>query len=156
MSDQVANLPALDDAELHREWTWRAHPARERPGAATLGGLAVVLLSGAAALFFGHSAFALPAALFLLLSLNRFFFPSRFRIDSSGIHGDYPIGRKSFTWKDVRRVAEDDRGLWLSSRARPSRLDAYQGMHVLFGAQRAEVSTRIRQFLESEETCSIA
>jgi len=114
---------------------------------------AIAALSGASALFFGHVAMLLPAATVLVLALNRFLLPSHYRLDREAIHAQYPLRRQSLHWKHVLRVGRDAHGLWLSRRARPSRLDAFRGMQVLFGTERAEVEARVVACLREAGVC---
>jgi hypothetical protein len=134
-----------------REFSWRAHPARERGGRTVLAVLIVAAASVAVALAAGVPAWMVPAALgaaaVLILATNRFFFPSRFTIDEEGITARYPLRTMHRKWTELRRFVHDRDGGYLSRRARASRLDGYQGMHILFGDQRDVVIDRIRRFL---------
>jgi hypothetical protein len=98
-----------------------------------------------------------------MLSLNRFFLPSRFSIDAHGITAQFPLRRKHLRWRDVRRFLHDQHGGYLSTRSRASRLDAFSGMHLMFGQQREEVMQRIRagmaaasQLVESQDAAAPA
>lgn len=91
------------------------------------------------------------ALLILLLALNRFFFPSRFQINSQGITSRYLLKTQVLAWKDIRRFILDSHGGYLSTRAVPSRLDPYRGMHILFGQHREAVIKRIRARLAQGE-----
>ncbi len=82
---------------------------------------------------------------FLVASLNHFFFPSRFTIDPEGITARYPLRSLRYRWKHVRRFRHDRNGGYLSTRRLPSRFDAYRGMHILFGDQYEAVIRRIRE-----------
>src|SRR5262245_16098716 len=130
--------------ENQREtYSWSAHPARERVHG--LAGAALVIASTAigAWISFGWP-WALLWVAVLMIALNRFFFPSRFAIDAEGITASYPLRRQRYRWSDLRRFVLDRNGGYLSSRGRRSALDAYSGMHLLFGANRQEVIDRIR------------
>lgn len=125
------------------DFTWQAHPARERPGPAAAAAAAVVLLSGGAWLVGQSPWWAGAAALVLFLALNRFFLPSRFEIDAEGITARYPLRTRRARWADLRRFAHDRYGGYLSTRSRPSRMDAYGGLHLVFGADRDDAVERI-------------
>jgi hypothetical protein len=129
------------------EFAWRAHPAREHVGRAALGSTVIVALAAFTALFMQSLAWGVFAAAILILALNRFFLPSRFAIDAEGITARYPLRRRRLRWSELRRFACDDHGGYLSTRARRSWLDAYRGLHVLFGEHRDAVSARIRAHL---------
>lgn len=132
--------------------TWHAHPAAERPGHAVL---ALVLIAAIALAVFlttgGGVAWGLLSAVVLVLALNRFFMPSRFEIDEAGITARHPLRTQRLAWPNVRRFVHDERGGYLSTRARPSRLDASRGMHILFGSKREDVIAAIRARLPRRE-----
>ncbi len=128
------------------EFSWQAHPARERVGGALAGVGVIAAVGGAVYLSFGGGWSSL-SVIVLVGALNRFFFPSRFTIDPEGITARYPFRTQRFQWGDLRRWAVDRHGCYLSTRARRSRLDAYRGMHVLFGRCREAVLDGIRDHL---------
>ena len=130
--------------DLGTDFTWQAHPARERIGAAVLGMCLLLVFAGVVLLAFQSPAWAVAALLVLLAALNRFFFPSRFKIDADGITARYLLRTQQIRWDDIRRFVQDDRGGFISTRAKRSWLDAYRGMHILFGTQRETVIKRIR------------
>lgn len=109
-----------------------------------------MLAAVAAGIAAGSLAAGLAAALVLTLSLHRFFFPSRFTIDGQEIRADYLMSRKRLRWTEVRRFACDRRGGYLSTRGRPSRLDAFRGLHILFDDRREEqIGEILRRMAES-------
>ena len=130
--------------DLGTDFTWQAHPARERIGAAALALGLIGAFAGVVGLSFQSPAWAAAACLVLLAALSRFFFPSRFMIDADGITARYLLRSQQVRWDDIRRFVQDDRGGYISTRAKRSRLDAYRGMHILFGAQRETVVKQIR------------
>lgn len=141
VTETVTSAPA--------EFTWRAHPARQHPGKALAVGAVILALSGASVLLMQSPWWGLIAAGVLLVTLNRFYFPSRFRIDGEGITAQYPLRRQRIRWSDLRRFVHDSRGGYLSTRARRSFLDAYSGMHILFGGERESVIGRVRAAMAS-------
>jgi hypothetical protein len=130
-----------------QRFSWQAHPARERAGAAVFGIVVVILLAAAAGQMMQSLWWTIFALALFLVFLNRFFFPSRFVIDEEGITARYPLRRLRLRWTDLRRFVHDRYGAFLSTRARRSWLDGYRGMHILFGDQRQAVLDRIRAHL---------
>lgn len=129
------------------EFTWHAHPAGERVGAAVLGIVVILALAAAILVSFQSVAWSGLAVVFLVVSLNRFYFRSRFVIDSEGITARFPLRTQRLRWSDVQRFAVDGHGGYLSTRAVRSWLDAYRGLHLLFGRQRDAVIERVRGHL---------
>ena len=137
------------------EFAWSAHPARQRCSRAVLGAAVILLTAAAISLMvWGTGGSTLAAAAWgalslavLVLTLNRFFFRSRFAIDADGITARFPLRTLRYRWDEVRRFAHDDFGGHLSRRARRSPLDAYSGLPVLFGDAGQTVVERIRAHL---------
>lgn len=136
--------------------SWRVHPARQRPCAAVLTLAVIGALAWATALAAGSMLAGWAAAAVLVLSLNRFFFPSHFVLDERGITAVYPLARQHLEWRQLRRFVHDRHGAYLSTRRRRSPLDAYRGMQVLFGSHRDEVVRAIRALLPQEASPSCA
>jgi hypothetical protein len=141
--DQASDQP-------DRAFSWRAHPAAEHRGRAALAAVAVLAVAAAAAAFAGSAWWGLFALVVLVVALNRFYFPSRFTIDDDGITAAYPLRTRRCPWTELRRFVHDEAGGYLSRRIRPSRLDAFGGMHVLFGGQRELIIDRIRRLMARE------
>ncbi len=110
----------------------------------------IAALAGCVLFAYGSLAWAALSLALLFATLNRFFLPSRFAIDGEGITARYPLTRQRFLWTDVRRFVHDRRGGYLSRSRRASRLDAFRGMHVLFGRHGDEVAESIRSLVGSQ------
>ena len=123
---------------------WQAHPAGERVGAAILGAVVILAITAAVFLFSGNWGWSVVSIVVLGAALNRFYLPSRFTIDADGITARFPLRTQRFRWQDVRRFVIDEHGGYLSTRSTRSWLDAYRGLHILFGNQRNAVIDRIR------------
>ncbi|MCK5330345.1 MAG: hypothetical protein KAK01_02975 [Candidatus Marinimicrobia bacterium] len=127
------------------QFSWQAHPARQKQ---TNMVIAIVVISAIAILVYLLSntlLWSTFSALVLIIALQRFFFPSRFKIDSKGITAQYFIGKKYFDWQYIRRFNYDVNGGYLSTRKIPTRLDAYRGMHLYFNEDRTEIIKRIEE-----------
>ncbi len=133
------------------QFLWHAHPARQKQ---TKMVIAIVVISAIAILVYLLSntlIWSTFSALVLIIALQRFFFPSRFKIDSKGITAQYFIGKKNFDWRYIRRFNYDENGGYLSTRKIPTRLDAYRGMHLYFNANRTEIIERIKNKIEENK-----
>ncbi|MEE9167423.1 MAG: hypothetical protein V3U24_08200 [Candidatus Neomarinimicrobiota bacterium] len=126
---------------------WSVHPARERVGAAVGASGAILVMAFLIYFSFQNVLWSCLACVVMLLALNRFYFPSRFIINNEGITARYLFATQRYRWREVRRFLNDDRGAYLSSRVRPSRLDVYRGMNILFGRHREAVVETIRKQL---------
>ena len=130
---------------------WTAHPMREQPGRAVLVVMVLLLCGLVIMLSVGDVQLGLlaggTAVFFLFLTLNRFFLPSRYRLDRNGIAVRYPVGSRSLRWKDLRRFPHDQVGGYLSTRIRRSMFDT-RGISVLFGRHGGEIIPRIESAME--------
>lgn len=132
-------------------YSWQAHPARQRPTQAALA-LGIIAMFAVAVLLTTQSIiWAAGSGLLLVSALNRFFLPSRFVIDATGITARYPFKSARLEWDAVRRAHFDTFGGYLSDIATPSRFDAFRGLHVLFGDDRDQAISAIRQRVRSCE-----
>lgn len=132
-------------------FSWRAHPAQERPNHALWAAVAILGMAAAVYFSFDSVAWAVVSLVVLVVALNRFYFPSTFTIDDTGILARYPLRRKQVRWDRIRRFVHDEHGGYLSTRATISRLDAFRGIHILFGNDRGAVVGRIRSHLKIQE-----
>ena len=129
---------ALTNPNPQDTLTWRAWPARERPLAAMLGGLIILAMAGVTMVSFGPW-WGAAAIVFLVLALNRFYLPSRFAIDATGLVAQFPFRKQQLAWRAARRFLHDSHGGFLSTRSVASRIDAFSGLHILFGWQGKEI-----------------
>lgn len=119
---------------------WRAFPARRRPLRAVLGGAIILAIGAMVAWMFHMDGFTpqwsvgmgLLSAAILVLVLQRFYFPSFYEIDAEGLTARTFLSTVRLRWAEVRRFLHDDTGGFLSTRAVPSRLDLFQGLHIVF------------------------
>ena len=133
------------------ELSWKAHPFRERFLAGTFVSLLIMFFGAAVYVSMGSLAWSLLAVVVLVLSLNHFFFPSRFAIDQKGITARYLFSRKHYQWSSIRRLLWDRRGAYLSTRGRRSWLDAYRGLTILFGSNRSDIIKLIHLYMDEAD-----
>lgn len=141
--------------EAVTSFSWSAHPFRERPGRALLGCVWITAFVLMVYATMGSAGWAWLAGVVLVGSLHRFFFPSRYDVDEGGITGRSLLGTQRMRWREVRRFVWDENGGYLSAHARASRLDAYRGMHLLFGEKRETVIGRIEACLDAAGTAAV-
>lgn len=107
---------------------WTSWPARERPGAAVVALLAVVTFGFAGALCGGHWLVGVASSLLLLGFLHRFWFPVRCAVDGERAEVRTLFGARSIPLATVRRIANDERAVLLSSRSVASASDGVRGL----------------------------
>ncbi len=124
--------------------SWRSWPlADEWPGSLVKAAV-VVAMCAAVGVAFGGVGYALLATVFLVLSLARFFLPTRFVLDAAGVTRRSAAGRGQLAWTQIRRVVVGKAGVFLSPFERPSRLDSFRGVFLPFAGNAAEVTEFVR------------
>jgi hypothetical protein len=122
---------------------WRVHPAAERPVALACA-LGVIAVFGWLANEWMESwVWGLFAAGLMIGLLSRFFFPSEYQVDAEGVAARHGLTRQRLRWGQIRRFAHDARGGYVSPRSRPTALDAFRGVHLLFDRNGSAVVERI-------------
>ena len=143
---------SLDNPVETLEWT--AHPLRESPLRAVAASVVVLSCGLLVALSIpdvtGGVLGGAVAMIFLFFMCNRFFLPSSYRMDKNGIAVRYPVGSRSFRWRDLRRFPHDQTGGYLSTRSRGGIFDS-KGMSVLFAGRGVEIIPRIKACMERSE-----
>ena len=122
------------------EMEWTVHPFKEEPKPKT--GLLCILIvasSIGAGVGFEGAAYGLIALVFLCGSMSRYFLPTRYCVDRTGVQVVH-LGRgRRYRWADLRRADLHRDGVFLSSSARPSRLDSFRGCFIRWSAHRDEL-----------------
>ena len=132
---------------------WRAWPAAERPAQAVAVGLALVGAATAGGIYGGDPLLAAVALLVLFGSLTPYYLPTRIQIDGDGIQTANLWGAKRRAWGSLRSYAADARGITVSPYRRPSVLESYRGLRVLYGpaADRDQVLAQVASRLPAME-----
>lgn len=146
MTDPKPHEPSAD------RLTWVAHPARERPIAAALTSAAVIVAGVAIGGLAEMAWVGAVAAGVLVLALHRFFLPAEYELDADGLTVTTVMGTQRVRWNEVRLVAVDRRGAWVSVLPRRSWREARRGIHILYGQRQDEILAALRGRLATSDT----
>jgi len=148
---QQPELPEGDEGELI-EWT--SHPVKRRPLVSVLATMFLTLV--AAVVFFATDSlgFALLALVVLFASLARFYFPTTYRLSDRGITVKTVTQTLRKNWSLYRSFYVDKNGILLSTFTRPSRLENFRGLFLLFTDNREEVTAFVRARLSGDNNVS--
>ena len=119
---------------------WTAHPARTRPQDVFL--VAAVVLGSAWLVMetLGSGLLAGLAAVFLVVSVAPFLFPTHYVLDDDGVEQRRLWSRRRRAWSDLRRVQVGPGAALVSPFARRSWMDRHRGILLyLDGADRERV-----------------
>ena len=125
--------------------SWRSWPlVDEAPRSCFLVGvtLGVCVLVGVA---FGGIRYGLLAAGMLAVALGRYFLPTRFELNESGVTARFCGQTRHMNWSNVGRIVVQEAGVFVSPFVKPSRLDSFRGVFVRFVDNADEVVTFVRQ-----------
>lgn len=125
---------------------WDVHPLRwEPPGKSVLLAVLIMVSAVTAAMGFEHWLYGAFSMVVLTIAMSRYFFPTHYAIDTTGINTVHLGLRRSIPWGDFRRVDEHRDGVFLSPLVRPGRLDSFRGIFLRYHQNREEVIYFVRQ-----------
>lgn len=108
--------------------TWTSHPLREEPLAKSV--LLVFIILGVAFIVgvsFQSIVFAFLSLVLLTAAMSRYFFITRYVLDTPGFTISHIGTRRQYLWTNFRRATRHPDGIFLSPFAKPHRLDTFRG-----------------------------
>ena len=131
-----------DEGEM-LEWT--CHPVKRKPVVSALVTLFIILVGVAIYLTTYSRLFTVLGLVILLMSLAKFYFPTRFKLSDRGITIKTTTQTLFKDWKIYRSCYPDKKGILLSPFVEPSRLENFRGLYVMFESNADEVTSFVRQ-----------
>lgn len=136
-----AGASAPPEAADDRPLRWQVHLARTQP-AKTLGVLLTVVLSAALCFYlFRNWIFVLFTIVALVGATAEFLFPVRYLVDASGAEMRNLHNWRRINWGEVRKAYLLEEGIKLSPLPVRSRLEAFRGVMLRFGAEPGDRET---------------
>jgi hypothetical protein len=126
---------------------WAVHPVRRRPWVAVAVSLFVVLVIGIVRFSTDSQVFGILAAIIMVASLAKFYFPTRYRLDDTGIMVKTMTQTLKKEWTLYRSCYPDKNGILLSPFAEPSRLENFRGLYLMFDNNRDDVTAFCRSHI---------
>ena len=127
---------------------WKVCPAKLHPKKAIWAGL-LILVVGFAITTSGV-VLGLGLSVVLIATQAVFFFTTTYTITDAGVCAKFPIRKKQYTWEQIRRVAFFKEACFVFSRKKPSNLDAWTGITIMYGEKRDEVVAAIKSHLRED------
>lgn len=138
-------------AEAEPDLIWTAHPLMRRRARGAITLAVIMVVSSLLGAYTGSPFWGAFAAMVLILSLEGFYLPTRYRLDREGIQIRKAFSRSSMPWEKFRRVYEDVNGLTLSPYRHRSVLEPYRSARLLFdGGEADTVRAVVRSRLPGE------
>ncbi|MBD3161419.1 MAG: hypothetical protein GF346_04335 [Candidatus Eisenbacteria bacterium] len=149
MSDGAEEARATDGEE--RTLEWKVHPFGERRGTGLAVLAGITAFSVGAGLWGGAWFWTLFSFAVLFLSLESFYFPTRYVLSEEKLVVIKRFSRAERAWTVFRRAEVDRRGVTLSPFAKRSFLEAYRAIRLVFrGGNREEVLALLRERLRED------
>jgi len=135
----------VDEKSVGRVLEWTTHPVKRRPLVSILVTVFVLLVSLIVYYTTMSKMFGVLALIVMFASLAKFYFPTTYRLSDDRItiktmtqtlHKDWAIYRSCYT---------DKNGILLSPFVRPSRLENFRGIYLMFSGNRDEVIQFVRE-----------
>jgi hypothetical protein len=130
-----AAAPVEDEDVL--EWT--CHPVRRRPLVSLAVTLFVVMIGVVVYMATASNVFTVLTLVVLYASLAKFYFPTHYRFTGHGIEVKTTTQKLFKPWSMYRSMYPDKNGVLFSPFTRPTRLENFRGMYVLFADNRDAV-----------------
>ncbi len=133
------------EAKEQVKMQWKVCPAKLHPTKAVWASIFILVVGFAIA----SSGILLGIALAGVLVGTQaiFFFTTTYTIDEKGLVAKYPIRKKQYSWDQVRRVKYFKEACFLFTRKKPSNMDSWSGISVMYGDKRDEVIAAIKSYL---------
>ena len=140
----MPDLRCLRAAFLGNLLEWRVHPLLDnRVRTALLAGVLVLVLA-MVRLSYPEPTWIILAAVLLVGSLARYFFPTSYRLSEEGVEITFLGLRRIRPWSDFRSCHVGRTGVLLSPFPKPHRLEGFRGHYLLLGSRREEVIDFVR------------
>lgn len=123
---------------------WTCHPMKRKPLAAAIASLLIVVIAVLVYLATESRMFTVLALVILLLSLAKFYFPTRYRLSDRRIIVKTTTHTLTKEWPMYRSCWPDRNGILLSPFAEQSRLENFRGLFLLFDNNADEVTAFIK------------
>ncbi len=152
MSDSLPNDQPLTTtpAQPGETLEWVCHPVKRKPLVSVGVCLLIIIIpllvfSATASIGFAIFGFVIMAA-----SLAKFFFPTRYKLDSTGVTVKTTTQTLTKQWSLYRSFYPDKNGVLLSPFAEPSRLENFRGMYVMFSNNKDAVIAFVGKHVPSD------
>lgn len=122
-----------------KELAWSVHPARESIGKTVAVVIVIICSSVVVYLTTGDRFLSFLSLLILTASLHSFFTQTEYRLSEEGVEVKGVFGHLKKNWSDFKRFYADKKGITLSPFEKPSRLEAFRSVRLLFGGNREDV-----------------
>ena len=134
---------------------WKCHPATRKPWVTLSVSVFVLVISMLVFAATDSKGFSFLALLVMFASLAKFYFPTKYRMTDEKISIKTSTQTLHKNWEIYRSFYPDKKGVLLSPFARPTRMENFRGLYIMFANNREEVINFVKAHIVSnplEET----
>jgi len=139
---QVENVAVDDEGKILR---WKCHPVMRRPLVSVSVTLFITLVGVIVQYATNSHGFTVLALVILFASLAKFYFPTEYIISDKNLKIKTTTQTLVKKWSMYRTYYPDKHGILLSPFSRPSRLENFRGLYIMFENNRDEVTTFVKE-----------
>jgi hypothetical protein len=150
MENHQTENESADKPAISYDMEWTCHPLKRRPLAAVLVTLFIMVCGLAVYVATESRWFSAFALIVLYLSVAKFYFPTTYGVTSEGITVKTTTQKLFKPWSMYRSYYPDKNGVLLSPFTRPTRLENFRGLFVLFENNRTEVLEYLKEKINPE------
>ena len=130
---------------------WRCHPLRRKPWVSIKVSIFVILVGVLVYYATDNSkAFATLALVVMFASLAKFYFPTSYKLTERNVIVKTTTQTLTKDWSIYRSFHPDKNGILLSTFARPTRLENFRGLYLMFSENRNEVIEIVKDRINSK------
>lgn len=138
--EREPSAPMLNEAEgAEAVLEWTSHPVKRRPLVSALVTVFIFLVGMVVYYTTMSKAFGTLALVVMFASLAKFYFPTTYRLTGDRITIKTTTQTLRKDWSMYRSCYPDKNGILLSPFVRPSRLENFRGIYLMFSNNRDEV-----------------
>jgi hypothetical protein len=131
---------------------WVCHPVRRRPLVSVAVTAFIVLVGVVVYLASSSNAITVLALVVLLVSLAKFYFPTVYQLNEKGVIVKTTTQKIFKEWSMYRSCYPDKNGILLSPFARPTRLENFRGLYVMFAGNAEQVTAFVKKRIGSKDS----
>ena len=128
---------------------WKCHPATRKPWI-TLGvSVFILIISMLVFAATDSKGFSFLSLLVMFASLAKYYFPTKYRMTDKKISIKTTTQTMHKEWEIYRSFYPDKNGILLSPFARPTRMENFRGLYVMFSNNRDEVLEFVKSHIKT-------
>jgi len=135
-SEETQKKPEAEETKVPSDepalFEWTSHPLKRRPWVSAAVTVFVILVTVVVYYSMESQAFAALALAALLLSLAKFYFPTKYAFTENTIVIKTTTQKIIKKWSQFRSFYADKNGVLLSPFTRPSRMENFRGVYLMF------------------------